>query len=226
MLTLLLLLSTGSFAQDEKLPAYEELLPKVPTFPTARKRMYIIHKGQPTLYCGCDWADKKVDLASCGLEIFDTNRWNRTEAEHVVPASTMGAFFPCWEEGGRDYCQKVDPAYKSAHNDLHNLYPAVGQINGYRSNNSMGLIAEEDWEYGKCDFEIDLEADRVEPRPEVRGDIARIHFYMEYQHGILLSKGQRRLFLHWAAEDPVSETEKELEAAIFARQGNHNPFVD
>jgi deoxyribonuclease-1 len=223
---LLLLSSSVSFAQEDSLPAYEELLPVVPSFQTSRKRMYVIHKGTPTLYCGCDWADKVVAKESCSLETFDGLRWNRTEAEHVVPASVIGEHFPCWEEGGRSHCEKEDPAFKSAHNDLHNLRPAVGQINLYRSSNSMGLIADEDLEYGTCDFEVDVEADRVEPRPEVRGDIARIYFYMEWQHGVLLSQGQRRLFLHWHREDPVSDTEKELDAAIFERQGNHNPFVD
>jgi deoxyribonuclease-1 len=89
----------------------------------------------------------------------------------------------------------------------------------------MGLIADEDREYGGCDIELDTEADRVEPRPEVRGDIARIYFYMEWQHGVLLSKGQRRLFLHWHQTDPVDDAERKLDEAIEARQGNSNPFV-
>jgi len=221
---LALLLSLTAGAQEE-LPTYLDLLPAVPRFPTSRTRMYDIHKGQPTLYCGCEWANKKPELDTCGLESFEGFRWDRTEAEHVVLTSVIGEQFSCWDVGGRDYCLDNDLEFRSAHNDLHNLYPAVGQINLVRSNNSMGLIKDEDREYGSCDFEIDVEADRVEPRPEVRGDIARIYFYMEWQHGISLSKGQRHLFKAWAAADPVSPWELERDEAIAKKQGGHNPFV-
>jgi deoxyribonuclease-1 len=224
----LLLLSLTAPASDlpaSDLPAYEELVPEVPSFTTAKKRMYAIHDGVPTLYCGCPFKSKTPDLAACGLDSFEGTRWERTEAEHVVPASAIGSTRPCWDEGGRDHCISVDPVYKAAHNDLHNLYPAVGQINLYRSNNSMGLIADEEWEYGECDFEVDTDADRVEPRTEVRGDIARIYFYMEWMYGVPISEGQRRLFLHWHQTDPVSETEKARDEAIEAKQGNPNPFV-
>ena len=119
----------------------------------------------------------------------------------------------------------MDPVFKAAHNDLHNLRPAVGQINLYRSNNSMGLIADEEREYGTCDFEVDVEADRVEPKADVRGDIARIYFYMEWMYGVPLSDGQRRLFMHWHQTDPVSEAERSLDEAIEGKQGNSNPFV-
>lgn len=212
-------------ATAQELPPYEDLVPKVPSFTTAKKRMYSLHKDTPTLYCGCAFENKVPDLASCGLGGFTGTRWERTEAEHVVPASVIGATRPCWEEGGRNHCISVDPVYKAAHNDLHNLYPAVGQINLYRSNNSMGLIADEDFEYGTCDFEVDTDADRVEPRPEVRGDIARIYFYMEWMYGVPISSGQRRLFMHWNKIDPVSDTERGRNEAIATTQGNSNPFI-
>jgi deoxyribonuclease-1 len=202
-----------------------ELVPDVPSFSTAKKRMYAIHAEKVTLYCGCTWTDKVVDLSTCGLDKFDSTRWNRTEAEHVVPASRIGENYACWAEG-RDYCMTNDELFKAAHNDLHNLYPAVGQINGYRSNNAMGLIDGEELDWGSCDFEVDLEADKAEPRPEVRGLIARTYFYMEWQHGVTLSLGERRLFLHWHQTYPVSDWERERDEAITKKQGNHNPFVD
>ena len=65
MLTFALVASL-SFA-DDTLPAYEELLPTVPSFQTARKRMYEIHEGGVTLYCGCPFTNKVPDLAACGL---------------------------------------------------------------------------------------------------------------------------------------------------------------
>jgi hypothetical protein len=33
---------------------------------------------------------------------------------------------------GRACCEKVDPVFETAHNDLHNLFPIEGEINGDR----------------------------------------------------------------------------------------------
>lgn len=221
-MTFFLLFSLAS-AQDE-LPAYEELVPDTPSWTTARKRMYAVDNNT-TLYCGCTYEDKVPDLSSCGLEGNTGLRWERTEAEHVVPVSVFGQTRSCWEEGGRTHCLKVDKVFYAAHNDLHNITPAVGQLNAYRGNKPVGLVADEPREYGTCDFEVDEESDRIEPRPEVRGDIARIYFYMEWMYGVRISDGQRRLLMHWHQTDPVSDWERERDEAIKKQQGNGNPFV-
>jgi deoxyribonuclease-1 len=223
MLTLLLL---SLLAHAEDLPPYEELIPDTPSFTTAKKRMYKVHgENSVTLYCGCPYQSKTPELSECGLGEQSGLRWERTEAEHVVPASAIGATRPCWEEGGRSHCEKEDPVFKAAHADLHNLWPAVGGINGARSNKAMGLLDGDDLAYGSCDFEVDEEGDRVEPRPEVRGDIARIYFYMEWMYAVPISAGQRRLLLHWHQTDPVDDWERKRDELIEGHQGNSNPFV-
>jgi len=223
-MTLLLLISVA-FAQDV-VPPLEDLVPDTPSWTTARKRMYTLYEGRPTtLYCGCAYNEKVPDLASCGMEGQESFRWGRTEAEHIVPISAIGITRPCWEEGGRAHCLKEDPVFKAAHNDLHNLAPSVGQLNAYRGNKSFGIVAEEPREYGSCDFEVDEETDRVEPRPAVRGDAARVYFYMEWMYGLTISEGQRRLLMHWHQTDPVDAAEVALDVAIEERQGNSNPFV-
>ena len=221
----LLLLSALAFGAD-LLPSYETLLPETPSYGTAVKRMYKVHgEGHTTLYCGCSYAGKVPDLTTCGLGGLEGLRWGRTEAEHVVPASTIGSTRPCWAEGGRSHCVKVDPVFKTAHSDLHNLWPAVGGVNGSRSNKAMGLLEGELPSYGSCDFEVDEESDLVEPRPEVRGDVARIYFYMEWMYGVQLTTGQRRLLLHWHQSDPVDDWERKRDDLIFEQQQNSNPFV-
>jgi deoxyribonuclease-1 len=78
--------------------------------------------------------------------------------------------------------------------DLHNLQPAIGEVNGLRSNYSMAMIDGEAREFGACDVEI---ADRkIEPRPAIRGDIARIYLYMEasYPGRGIVSDKNRPLF--------------------------------
>lgn len=222
---LLFLLSMSAFAGDE-LPPLMDLLPKTVSYDTTVKRMYEVHEpDSKTLYCGCDFKGKKPDLKSCGLEGNSGLRWDRTEAEHVVPVSVLGGDRPCWQEGGREACEREDPIFETAFTDLHNIWPTVGGINNARSNKAMGILAGDEPAHGTCDFEVDLEGDRVEPRPEVRGDIARIYFYMEWMYGVSISDGQRRLLLHWAQTDPVDEWERTRDERIAESQGNSNPFV-
>lgn len=220
-----------AFAQDETeaLPAFEELLPNTLSFTTAKKRIYeMIYIDAPfSFYCGCQYsqAERTVLRSSCGLEELESSRTNRVEAEHIVPASKIGATRSCWAEGGRDHCLKVDPVFKIAYSDLHNLTPAVGSINAARSNHVPGLIEGEERKYGGCDFEVDTERDVFEPYGHVRGDVARAYFYMEYMYGIPISEGQRRVFHLWNQQDPVEEWEVTRNDRIKAIQGNSNPFV-
>ena len=49
-----------------------------------------------------------IDRESCGLEARkNEQRSDRTEWEHVVPASWFGAVRPCWKEG-HGLCMKKD----------------------------------------------------------------------------------------------------------------------
>jgi len=92
--------------------------------------------------------------------------------------------------------------------DLMNLVPAIGEINGNRSNYSFSMLEGEPRVYGACDFEVDFKARKAEPAPEVRGDIARIYWYMRDTYGFQISKKQQRLFEAWSKLDPVSEWEE------------------
>ena len=109
--------------------------------------------------------------------------------------------------------------------DLYNLVPAVGEINGLRSNYSFGMIPGEKREFGACDMEI--ESQKAEPPPDKRGNIARIYFYMDRAypgHGII-SRKNRKLIEAWDRKDPVDEWECERCRRIEKIQGNENLFV-
>ena len=45
--------------------------------------------------------------------------------------------------------------------DLYNLQPAIGEVNGLRSNYQIAIIKGEPREFGKCDIEIQNK--KVEP---------------------------------------------------------------
>ena len=74
---------------------------------------------------------------------------------------------------------------------------------------------------------MEIENRKAEPRPEVRGNIARIYFYMDWAypgHGII-SKKNRKLFEAWGKEDLVDDWECERSKRIEGIQRNENRFV-
>ncbi|MBF0399460.1 MAG: endonuclease [Magnetococcales bacterium] len=191
-----------------------------------------------TFYCGCSYDKKhRVDPTECGYTPRkNVQRGERIEWEHIVPAHAFGASLRCWREAicqrdgksykGRKCCEEKDPLFRSMEGDLHNLAPAVGELNADRSDRIYGMVAGEERAYGACDFEVDFQRDVVEPRPEIRGDIARTYFYFEKTYQLPIQESQRALFESWAKEDPVDEWERERNRRIKAIQGNGNPFVE
>ena len=115
--------------------------------------------------------------------------------------------------------------YRRMQADMFNLYPAIGEVNGRRSNYSMGIIEGEKREFGKCDVEI--KSRKVEPREEFRGEIARTYMYMDsvYPGRGIISKKNWKLFESWHRSDPVDEWECERAKRIEKIQGNRNEIV-
>ena len=196
------------------------------SFSKAKKIMYnkIYSDHQQTFYCGCNYSNRKTNLNSCGYKVRKNhNRASRTEAEHIVPAYWIAKLTPegraCWAEGtklkgtnGRKYCLKNNKQFKQAHNDLMNLVPSIGEVNGDRSNYLFGMIEGEVRNYGSCDVEIDRSGKRgsrrVEPAENVRGDVARIYFYMSEKYGLQLSRQFKQLMNAWNKLDPVDGWEE------------------
>ena len=110
--------------------------------------------------------------------------------------------------------------------DLHNLVPAVGELNGDRSNRPFGMVVGEPRAYGRCDFEVDFSIDVVEPRPKVRGNIARIYLYLHRVYGMTMDEQQLQFFKIWDQADPPDDWERERNRRIRAVHGRGNPFVE
>jgi len=209
------------------------------SFSQAKTRLKSIYKIQPTsFYCGCDikWQSKKklVPVASsCGYEPrneytkkgYVNQRAKRIEWEHVVPAWEFGHQLQCWQKGRRKYCAKNSNVYKHMEGDLHNLVPAIGEVNADRSNFKYGLINKEKRVYGKCDVEVNFKGRIFEPAPNVRGDIARTYFYFEQKYGLKISRKQKQLYTAWDKSDPVDEAECSIHTKKTQAQGNTNPFI-
>ncbi|CAH9052175.1 hypothetical protein PSECIP111854_00915 [Pseudoalteromonas sp. CIP111854] len=151
-------------------------------------------------------------------------RAQRIEWEHVVPAWEFGHQMQCWQDGGRKTCKKI-PKFKSMEGDLHNLVPAIGKVNGDRSNFKFSMIEGEGRVYGRCDAEVNFKARIFEPAPEIRGNIARTYFYFEKQYGLKISKQQHKLYSAWDKLDPVDEAECLIQSKKAEKQGWGNSFV-
>lgn len=225
---------------------------KILKFRNAKKRLRKLYRSlaksgdlslSRTIYCGCGFNGKKVNFKSCNYKPKfpktkkgkKNQRAYRIEWEHVVPAHAFGQSFSGWKDGkshkeckklsNRKCAAKMHPEFRRMEADIFNLFPAIGEVNAIRSNYSMAEIPGEVREFGGCDVEI---VDRkIEPRKEVRGDIARIYFYMDWAYpgkGII-SKKNRKLFESWNKEDPVSKSEILIAENKMVIQGNCNPFV-
>ncbi|MBB3048979.1 deoxyribonuclease-1 [Litorivivens lipolytica] len=137
----------------------------------------------------------------------------------------MGHQRQCWQSGGRKNCTANDPVFEIMEADLHNLVPAVGEVNGDRSNYSMAEIPDAAPQYGACDAETDFKGRKFEPRDEVKGQVARIYFYMADRYNLRLSKKDQRLFMAWDRMYPVTAWERERDRRVARRMGHSNPFV-
>lgn len=180
-----------------------------------------------------------MDVQSCGYQPKKhSKRARQLEWEHVVPAEAFGQSFPEWRDGhqecvdrkgkafkGRNCAGKMAIPYRYMEADLYNLQPAIGEVNQLRANYSMAMIDGEARRFGSCDPEI--EDRKIEPRPDIRVDIARTYFYMDaaYPGRGVISEKNRKLFEAWDREDPVDAWERERVHRIERLQGNTNPFV-
>lgn len=183
-----------------------------------------------TFYCGCPlrWLGGKgqADLAACGYEVRKNGpRANRIEWEHVMPAEQFGKALACWQQGGRELCGDDDHKFKTMEADLFNLKPAIGEVNGDRANFRFSLLPNTPMQHGECPIRIDFKQKLVEPRAQIRGDIARINFYMADRYGIELTPREQELFLAWHQQDPVDKRELALHQRIAQQMGHANPFV-
>ena len=152
------------------------------------------------------------------------NSWNR---EHVWPKS-------------HGFPDENDNAYT----DVHNLKPSDRSVNSSRGT--------KDYDYGGSQHseatECLTDSDSWEPSDSVKGDIARILFYMVvrydpgYDHDnnsfdlelvdyttpgnndpIL---GKLSSLIQWHIDDPVDDFEINRNEIIFGFQENRNPFID
>ena len=127
-----------------------------------------------------------------------------------------------------------------AYKDLHNLKPADPSVNSSKGNKNFDNGGIQHDEAIECFFTQNT----WEPADAVKGDIARILFYMDirYEGGedepdLAVTEalnnvadvpniGKLSTLLDWHLQDPVDDFEMSRNEVIYGIQGNRNPFID
>ena len=134
----------------------------------------------------------------------------------------------------------------NAYCDIHHLNPSDQNANSRKSNYPLGELTSVSWENGVTfvgKANIDGKSQNAyEPCDEYKGDFARVFMYMftcyqdltweytwmNYEKSTYptLKPWAVELLLKWHKQDPVSEKEVNRNNAVYAVQGNRNPFID
>ena len=169
------------------------------------KQLY--QQGGQTLYCGVH---------------FGTGYHSGINIEHVYPMSWVTKQLQC---GDRSECRRNSSRFNQIEADLHNLFPSLKEANTLRSSFAFSEMQGEKKWIQECDFEVDENKRKVEPRDEVRGDIARAMLYMEQQYGLDIFQKQKQMLVRWHETDPVTDSEIRRNQLIESIQGNSNSFI-
>jgi len=160
----------------------------------------------------------------CGDYNSEGDCYNR---EHSFPKSWFGG--------------EVSPMYT----DLFHLYPTDGWVNGKRGNLPFGITSSATWtstngsKLGNCSY-TGYSYEIFEPVNAYKGDFARSYFYMAVRYygedsgwpGSDMVTGSQpkawalKMLMEWDVADPVSPKETSRNNAVYAIQGNRNPFID
>lgn len=207
------------------------------SFAQSKKIVQQLFRSHPqTIYCGCTYQDKTVNLDSCGMsEAGEIKRANRIEVEHLMAVEHFSQHFACWRtpictdaQGkafkGRKCCEKVDAQFRHVEAELYNLWPEVGLVNQARSNYRFGVLPGNDSYYG-CSLKIDKRLRRVEPANEVKGIVARAYLFMSEYYHISLSSAQRQLFEAWNQQFAPTVWERTWAAQVAVLEGYPNPYI-
>lgn len=166
-----------------------------------------------------------VGTDQCGNYKEEGDCYNR---EHIVPQS---------------WFSKKAPMVS----DAHHITPTDGKVNGIRADFphaevvSATTTTSNGSRLGSCATE-GYTGTVFEPIDEFKGDIARMYLYMatRYEDNISTWTGEVMdgtafpaykpwyidMLLRWHKQDAVSDKERWRNEAIYACQGNRNPFID
>jgi endonuclease I len=168
--------------------------------------------------------------SQCGTYNSEADCYNR---EHSFPKSWFNDGYPMYT-------------------DINHLFPTDGYVNGRRGNQPYGTVSSPTWtslngsKLGPNTYP-GFSGVVFEPRNEYKGDLARGQLYMvtRYENQVAGWQGNGnandilngtaypaldnwyiKMLFTWHNADPVSAKEVARNNAVFALQGNRNPYID
>ena len=177
--------------------------------------------------------------------------WYSNSTNYVIGGSAQGANY---SKEGDSYNREhsVPQSWFSEATpmkaDIVHVFPTDGYVNNRRSSYPFGEVGTPTYssangysKLGPCTTS-GYTGTVFEPNDEIKGDIARIYFYMAtcYQDRILNWSGGLMtgntyqpysqwffdMLLRWSKQDPVDDRETARNNAVWEVQKNRNPFVD
>lgn len=126
---------------------------------------------------------------------------------------------------GIECVRKVNDLFRRMESDLYNIVPAIGAVNALKKDQIPGEVHTFVPQFGNCSLSI--MGNYFDPPNYIKGDVARIYFYMEsaYPGKVKIPANTKKLLRKWSGLDPVSKDECERADKISKLQGNINPFV-
>lgn len=163
--------------------------------------------GGTSLYCG---------------EQFDNSGDGKLVASPAYNVKQVKSALRCLTE---TQCTVKTPRYPFMLSDLHNLFPASAGIEDERRNAVFGEMQDNNRRQDDLGCGTKATYHVIEPRNEVKGDLARAMFYMHVEYMLPISK-ELPMLKKWNAMDPPDAEEKARNERIAALQGNRNAFID
>lgn len=162
----------------------------------------IYANGGNTFYCDKPFAKKTPLLA----------------VSHIYPSVQVRDHLQC---GTKRQCLRSDARYTEIISDLHNIVPSNSYFEFKRKGARFGDL-DESIEANECGIRKKLHI--IEPPDDLKGDIARILFYMRANYELPLDVHITQLKL-WHESDPPSEEEIARNKIVSEHQGNENEFI-
>ncbi len=253
----LLLLALSANAIDRKnLASYASSLQgkKKEALKTAVFNIIKMPDKPPISYSGLWEAYKTTDKRSDGY----LRDWYSNSTSYVIGGSKQGANYKA--EGDSYNREHLVPQswFSEASpmkSDIVHVVPTDGWVNNKRSDYYLAEVKKPDnplkpyndyWSnnycyYGKC-MTSGYNGNVFEPNDEIKGDIARIYFYMATCYQDKITKWSGGLFtgttyqpyadwyftmlMRWAKNDPMDDVEIARNNAVYTKQYNRNLFVD
>ncbi len=163
------------------------------------------------------------------LGTIECQRYNR---EHLIPQSVFGSATPMYSDA--HFVVPSDKFVNGARGDL-----PFGRVNVANLTTTNGSKRGSNLNAG---YSAGYSSTVFEPIDEFKGDIARMLFYFatRYENVVggysysmfngtntqVFTNTFKNILLTWNAQDPVSAREIARNNAIYARQGNRNPYID